>query len=154
MAQTRDIRRRITTIKNTAQITKAMQMVSASKMQKAQDRALKVLTYAQGLRDIIAKIGRIREYTNIYLKQPETVKNIAIIVIGTGRGFVGSMLSSLIIKTSDLAKSLQEKYAAAEIQGISIHKTGLRILTNARIKSTYHFAEYVEAPTTTNLTPV
>src|SRR3990167_395960 len=154
MAQTRDIRRRITSVKNTAQITKAMQLISASKMQKAQERALKSLPYAQGLREIVAKIGKVREYTSIYLKQPETVKNIAIVVIGTSRGFVGSMLSSLIIKTSDLVRSLKENYPVAEIRGTSIHKTGLRILANAGIKSTYHFADYVEAPTSTNLTAI
>jgi len=154
MAQTRDIRRRIGSVKNTAQITKAMQMISAAKMQKAQDRALRSIPYAQGLYEIVAKIGKVSEYTSVYLKQAEPVRNIAVVVIGTSRGFVGSMLTSLLVKTMKLNRSLTEKYPAAKIKGISIHKTGLRILANAGIESAYHFTDYFEAPTTTQLTPI
>jgi len=155
MASLRDIKRRITSVKNTSQITKAMQMVSASKMQKAQDRALKAVPYAIGIYQIVNKLkGGMSDYTSVYLKKPKKVKNIGIVVIGMSRGFVGNQITMLIAKTYNLSKELKSKYKHANIIGISIHKTGQKILASAGIKSKYHFADFIELPTTTELTHI
>lgn len=130
-------------------------MVSASKMQKAQDRAMRSIPYAQGIYDVVNKMGDIKGYDSVYLKHSKKVKNVAILVIGTSRGFVGSQLTGLIIKTHNLAKEVKEKYGeAVVVKGISVHKTGQRILQNAGVENDYHFADYIEAPTTTELTPI
>lgn len=154
MATAADIKRRISSVKNTAQITKAMEMVSASKMQRAQDRALMAIPYAEGLYEIVAKLGKVDDYDSVYLRSDNYVNKIAIVVVGTSRGFVGGMITNLTTKTYQLKQDLIKKYPQAEITGISIHKTAQKVLANAGIKNDYHFSEYFEAPTTTELTPV
>lgn len=154
MASARDIRRRITSVQSTAQITKAMQMVSASKMQRAQDRALKAIPYAQGIYEIVNKIGKVVDYDSIYLQKAAKVKNIAILVVGTSRGFVGGQITSLAVKTHKLKLELEQKYPGVQISGISIHKTAQKVLQTAQIKNDYHFADFIEAPTTTDLSTI
>jgi len=155
MASLRDIKRRVTSVNNTAQITKAMQMVSASKMQKAQDRALKSIPYANGIYQIVNKLkGGMNDYTSVYLKKPKTIKNIGIVVVGMSRGFVGSQMTLLTSKIDKLKQRLINKYPEADISGISIHKTAQKILINAGIKSKYHFADFIELPTSTEFTHI
>jgi len=155
MASLRDIKRRITSVKNTSQITKAMQMVSASKMQKAQDRALKAIPYATGIYRIVNKLkGGMSDYTSIYLKESDQVKNIAIVVVGMSRGFVGGQMTLLTAKIYKLKQELLKKYPGVNISGVSIHKTAQKILANAGLKSEYHFADFIEMPTTTELTHI
>ena len=73
MASTRDIRRRIRSIKNTAQITKAMQMVAASKMRKAQQSALSGRPYATLMNDVLgAVIGHAGDFTKASLLSAPT----------------------------------------------------------------------------------
>lgn len=154
MAVARDIKRRITSVKNTAQITRAMQMVSASKMQKAQDRAFKAIPYAEGIYEVVNKISDTGGYDSPYLTKRSEIKNIAIVVIGTSRGFVGSLLAALTNSAYDLAKNLKNKYPEVNIKGISVHKTGQKILHNAGIENDFHFSKYIEAPNTTDLTAI
>jgi F-type H+-transporting ATPase subunit gamma len=154
VASLKDTKSRIQSVKNTGQITKAMQMVSASKMQRAQDRAGAAIPYALGIYEIVNKIGKVSDYDSPYLRTPSAVKNIAIVVIGTSRGFVGSMITALISKTHTLAGELKAKYPDAVIKGVSVHKTGLRILANSKLEVDSHFADYKESPNTTDLTSV
>jgi F-type H+-transporting ATPase subunit gamma len=123
-------------------------------MQKAQDRALRALPYAQGIYEIVSRIGNIKDFKSPYLREVALVKRIAVVVIGTSRGFVGGQLATLTAAAYKLNAELQQKYPGAEILGISLHKTGLRVLSHSGIKSELHFAEYVEAPTTTDLTAI
>lgn len=152
---TKEIQEQIKSLTDTAQITAAMEMVAASKMKKAQDRAIKAIPYAEAIYDIVNKIGGTENYTSIYLKKPVEVKKIGIVVIGTSRGFVGSMITNLTVKALQLKNSLVNKYGQkVQFEGISIHKTGQKILANAGIKNDYHFAKYIENPSTTELTSI
>ena len=96
MANTRDIRRRIKSVKNTMQITKAMQMVAASKMKKAQDFALSGRPYALLLADILGSLGGM-DLTNADLPffQRREVKNRGILVISSDKGLCGALNSNL-----------------------------------------------------------
>lgn len=154
MAQAKDLKRRIASIKSTAQITKAMQMVSASKMQKAQERALGATPYAQGIYELVSKFSGIKEYQSVFLKEVINPKKIVIVVIGTNRGFVGGLIANLTSAVYKLSKELQAKHPGVKLSGISLHKTGLKILANAGVKNDYHFAEIIENPTTTDLSAV
>jgi len=95
MANTRDIRRRIKSIKNTAQITKAMQMVAASKMRKAQQQALAGRPYASLINKILsaAKIGV--EEAHPLLRRRE-VKTVGVLLISTDKGLCGSLNTNLL----------------------------------------------------------
>jgi F-type H+-transporting ATPase subunit gamma len=95
MASTRDIRRRIKSVKNIRQITKAMELVSASKMKKAQQVALGGLPYANLLADVLAALSAgIEESTHPFLVQRE-VKTRGILLITTDKGLCGPLNANL-----------------------------------------------------------
>jgi len=91
MAGAKEIRGKIASIKNTQKITKAMEMVAASKMRKAQERMRAARPYAQKIRKIV---GHLRQ-VNLDYKHPFTlerpVRSVGIIVISTDRGLAGSL---------------------------------------------------------------
>jgi F-type H+-transporting ATPase subunit gamma len=95
MASTRDIRRRIKSVKNTRQITKAMELVAASKMKKAQQVALGGLPYANLLADMLAALSAgIEETSHPFLAQRE-VKTRGILLITTDKGLCGPLNANL-----------------------------------------------------------
>jgi F-type H+-transporting ATPase subunit gamma len=154
MAEIHEIKNRIVSVKSTAKVTKAMQMISASRMQQAQLRALAAAPYSKGIYELVAKLAGQTESKNAYLEERAVIENIAIMVIGTNRGFVGSLLSGLTAETYNLVLDLHEKYPGAAIHGISVHKTGLNILAHAHVPSNYHFAQDFENIVTTDLTAI
>jgi len=95
MASTRDIRRRIKSVKNTRQITKAMELVAASKMKKAQQVALAGRPYTILLADVLAALAdRIDEAVHPFLVERE-VRTRGILLITTDRGLCGPLNSNL-----------------------------------------------------------
>lgn len=95
MASTRDIRRRIKSVKNTRQITKAMELVAASKMKKAQQLALASRPYAQLMSGMLAALGaKVDESFHPFLVQ-RTVKTRGILVVSTDKGLCGPLNSNL-----------------------------------------------------------
>jgi len=95
MASTRDIRRRIKSVKNTRQITKAMELVAASKMKKAQQVALGGAPYAALMAEVLAAISHgIEESAHPFLVQRE-VKNRGILLITTDKGLCGPLNANL-----------------------------------------------------------
>jgi F-type H+-transporting ATPase subunit gamma len=105
MPSTRDIRRRIKSVKNTSQITKAMQMVAAAKMRKAQQAALVGRPYAELLNRILAEAApRIVSFKHP-LMEKRAVKKRGIILVSTDRGLCGAMNSNLAREVMKLDKS-------------------------------------------------
>src|SRR5207244_1633558 len=96
MASTRDIRRRIKSVKNTAQITKAMQMVAASKMRKAQQLALDGRPYASLLNSISAALNEVSLDDKHPLLQQREVKKELVIIISTDKGLCGPLNTNLL----------------------------------------------------------
>jgi len=96
MANTRDIRRRIKSIKNTAQITKAMQMVAASKMRKAQQAALASRPYAELMNRIIRSAGERVNISSHPLVQQREGKRRCVVVITTDKGLCGALNTNLL----------------------------------------------------------
>lgn len=95
MASLRDIRRRIKSVKNTAQITKAMQMVAASKMRKAQEAALNGRPYAELLNRVLVSL-RDRVDPNLHpLLEKREVKNELVILLSTDKGLCGGLNTNL-----------------------------------------------------------
>ena len=110
MANTRDIRNRIKGVKNTRQITRAMQMVATSKMKKAQDSAKAGRPYAMLLADIIGTIAdEFEEVTQSYFME-RPVKHRGILVIGTDKGLCGGLNGNLFRAVSEIDNSA--KYVA------------------------------------------
>jgi F-type H+-transporting ATPase subunit gamma len=95
MASTRDIRRRIKSVKNTRQITKAMELVAASKMKKAQQAALAGNPYAQLLARMLARLApRLTEVQHPFLNQRE-IKTRGILLLTTDKGLCGPLNANL-----------------------------------------------------------
>ena len=91
MAGAKEIRTQVASIKNTQKITKAMQMVAASKMRKAQERMLATRPYAGKIQNVVAHLSHAHpEYHHPYLIERET-KRVGLIVISTDRGLCGGL---------------------------------------------------------------
>ena len=95
MATTRDIRRRIKSVKNTAQITKAMQMVAAAKMRKAQQAALAGRPYAALMNEVLAQAAARTVAFKDPLMETRPVRKRAIILVSSDRGLCGALNSNL-----------------------------------------------------------
>ena len=96
MPSTRDIRRRIKSVKNTAQITKAMQMVASAKMRKAQQAALAGRPYASLMNDVLAAATAGAGEFSHPLMEVREVKKRAVILISTDKGLCGALNTNLL----------------------------------------------------------
>ncbi|MFC4769516.1 ATP synthase F1 subunit gamma [Effusibacillus consociatus] len=95
MASTRDIRRRINSIKNTQKITKAMKMVEAAKLRRAQERVTLARPYAAKLEEVIASIAKAGGARHpMMVKRP--VKKVGYVVIAADRGLAGSFNAQVV----------------------------------------------------------
>ena len=95
MANLRDIRRRIKSVKNTAQITKAMQMVAASKMRKAQQAAINGRDYAQLMNRVIVTLRDAVDETAHPLLARREVKHELVLLLSTDKGLCGALNTNL-----------------------------------------------------------
>ena len=104
MPSTRDIRRRIKSVKNTAQITKAMQMVASSKMRKAQQAALAGRPYATLMNAVLANAtAHAGDFTHPLMEARE-VKKRCVIVVSTDKGLCGALNSNLLREAAKFDK--------------------------------------------------
>jgi F-type H+-transporting ATPase subunit gamma len=123
MANLRDIRTRITSIKNTQQITKAMKMVAAAKLRKAQQRMTETRPYANKMREVVSRLVSASDAKNKLLRQPDEVSKILMIIIGSDRGLCGGFNNNLF--------RYIESYISSELQ--AFHEQGdLDIITIGR----------------------
>src|SRR5207248_10087776 len=96
MPSTRDLRRRIKSIRNTSQITKAMQMVAAAKMRKAQQAALAGRPYATLMNEVLAEVAaNAGDFTHPLMEVRE-IRKRAVIVVSTDKGLCGALNSNLL----------------------------------------------------------
>jgi F-type H+-transporting ATPase subunit gamma len=97
MPGTKEIRLKIRSVQNTRKITKAMEMVAASKMRKAQDRMRHARPYGEKIRNVAAHISHANpEYRHPYLIERDTVKRVGLIVITTDKGLCGALNTNLL----------------------------------------------------------
>ncbi|MEM7541051.1 MAG: F0F1 ATP synthase subunit gamma [Pseudomonadota bacterium] len=99
MAAGKEIRTKIASVKNTQKITKAMEMVAASKMRKAQDRMRAARPYADKMRNVVAHVANAdSEYHHPFFVERE-VKRVGVIVVSTDRGLCGGLNANLFRAT-------------------------------------------------------
>src|SRR5574339_682333 len=97
MPGTKEIRMKIRSIQNTRKITKAMEMVAASKMRRAQERMRAARPYGEKIRTVAAHISHANsEYRHPFLVERDTVQRVGIIVITTDKGLCGAMNTNLL----------------------------------------------------------
>ena len=141
MPSTRDIRRRIRSVKNTAQITKAMQMVAAAKMRKAQQAALVGRPYAELMNSILAEAApRIAGFEHPLMKTRE-VKKIGIILVSTDRGLCGALNGNLIREAAKLDKNTTVYISAGKKGAQFVARTKRQLAAEFTYKDSPTFAE-------------
>lgn len=126
MANLKEIRNRITSIKSTMQITSAMKMVSAAKLKKAQDAIVAMRPYSSKLTELLQNLSATLDSDTggAYSTQRE-VSKVLLVVITSNRGLCGGFNSSI---TKEVIKTVKEKYANTTVDILGIGKKGTDVL--------------------------
>ena len=132
MAVGKEIRGKIQSVENTKKITKAMEMVAASKMRKAQDRMRAARPYAEKVRNIAAHLGEANpEYVHPFMKSHD-VKKAGLIVVTTDKGLCGGMNTNVLRAVTGRLRDLQAQ--GMQIDTVAIGSKGLGFLTRIGAK--------------------
>ena len=134
MAAGKEIRGKIKSVENTKKITKAMEMVAASKMRKAQDRMRAARPYSEKIRNIAANLATANpEYTHPFLaeEQKEQAKAIGFIVVTTDKGLCGGMNTNILRMVT--AKTRELETAGNKIAAVAIGNKGLGFLNRVGV---------------------
>jgi len=106
VASAKEIRGQIKAIQNTGKITKAMEMVAASKMRKAQDRVVSARAYAEGLRQVVANLMQAHpEYQHPFVVERKDVKKVGVVVVTTDKGLCGGLNTNTLKKAVGVLKA-------------------------------------------------
>lgn len=136
MASLRDIRKRIQSVKSTQKITKAMKMVSAAKLRRAQDAILTARAYAEKLYDVIASLSaRIETKTHPLLQVREEKKKQLLLVFTSDRGLCGAFNSNLLKQVEAYVRENIAKYPDG-IEIFVVGKKGTEYLKKRRYNVT------------------
>ncbi len=115
MASLREIRSRIASVKNTQQVTRAMKMVSAAKLRRAQERIFATRPYAFKIREVIGHLqGRVDPSKHPLFLRRDTVQNVLVVVVTADRGLAGAFNANAI-KTAEQA--IREQYGTYQASG-------------------------------------
>lgn len=132
MAAGKEIRGKIKSVENTKKITKAMEMVAASKMRKAQERMRSARPYAEKVRQITGNLSRANpEYTHAFMRTNDA-KTSGFVVVTTDKGLCGGMNTNVLRALTTQLKELQAKGIGAE--AVAIGNKGLGFLNRVGAK--------------------
>src|SRR3989441_10742129 len=124
MAVGKEIRGKIKSVENTRKITKAMEMVAASKMRKVQERMRAARPYADKIRNVAAHISHANpEYRHPFLVERDTVKRVGIIIVTTDKGLCGALNTNVLRMV--LAQYKEWQALGEEIDVCAIGNKGL-----------------------------
>ncbi|MDE2605193.1 MAG: F0F1 ATP synthase subunit gamma [Burkholderiales bacterium] len=144
MAAGKEIRGKIKSVENTKKITKAMEMVAASKMRKAQDRMRAARPYSDKVRNIAANLGKANpEYTHPFMKHND-VKAAGVIVVSTDKGLCGGLNTNVLRAVTQKLRELQA--AGQSIQTVAIGNKGLGFLNRIGAQVVSHVTQLGDTP--------
>lgn len=145
MANLRDIRRRIKSVKNTRQITRAMQLVSSSKMKRAQDAAVAGRPYALLLADLLDTVGEKLELAGTSVSHPffekREVKTRGILVLSTDKGLCGPLNTNLFRKIVEDVKGEAKFIAVGRKATQFISRSKRKLIADFTISDKANFSE-------------
>jgi F-type H+-transporting ATPase subunit gamma len=141
MPSTRDIRRRIKSVKNTAQITKAMQMVASSKMRKAQLAALAGRPYATLMNEVLAAVSDGAGDFSHPLMEKREGKKRAVIIVSTDKGLCGALNSNLLREVAKFDKETTVFICAGKKGAQFISRTKRNLAAEFTYKDNPQFSE-------------
>jgi|ERR1041385_4113155 F-type H+-transporting ATPase subunit gamma len=141
MANTRDIRRRIKSIRNTAQITKAMQMVAASKMRKAQQHALAGRPYAQLMNKVLVSLQQRTNPRLHPLLEIRPLKKELVLIISTDKGLCGGLNTNLFREATNFDQNKTAFVVSGKKARQFIARTKRDLLADFELKDAPSFIE-------------
>jgi F-type H+-transporting ATPase subunit gamma len=141
MANTQDIRRRIKSIRNTAQITKAMQMVAASKMRKAQQQALAGRPYATLMNKVLVSLQKRTDPRTHPLLQIRPVEKELVIVMSTDKGLAGALNTNLFREVSHFEPAKSVYVVTGRKARQFVTRTKRELLADFELKDSPSFVE-------------
>ncbi len=147
MASAKEIRGQIKAIQNTAKITKAMEMVAASKMRKAQQRVIDARAYAEGVARVVANLMQAHpEYKHPFFNRREEVKRIGLILVSTDKGLCGGL------NTNTLRLAVQAmKGWKTEVEVINIGRRGGAFMRRTGVKVSGSVEDISDTPELTDI---
>ena len=144
MAGTKEIRTKIKSVQNTRKITKAMEMVAASKMRKAQERMRHARPYAEKVRNIAAHMAQANpEYRHPFMESRD-VKRAGLIVVTTDKGLCGGMNTNVLRTVTNTLRELQAK--GVDAQSTAIGTKGMQFLGRINAKVISHAVHLGDTP--------
>ncbi|MEP6680998.1 MAG: ATP synthase F1 subunit gamma [Chloroflexota bacterium] len=156
MATLKEIRGRIGSVRNIAQITRAMEMVAASRMKRAQEAILAGRPYSDELRDVLARVAAAvtEEVHPLLARRP--ARRIGLIVVTTDRGLAGSINSNAIRATLRYLteRARPDDAASVEIEAITVGRKGRDALRRAGVPIAAHFSQLGDRPAFGDVTPL
>ncbi|MDI1299833.1 F0F1 ATP synthase subunit gamma [Methylotenera sp.] len=136
MAGSKEIRTKIKSVENTRKITKAMEMVAASKMRKAQDRMRASRPYAEKIRNVAAHLSFANpEYKHPYLVKRDVVKNVGLIVVSSDKGLCGGLNTNMLRLSVNQMKNWESEGKAIAVSAIGNKGFGFMNRVGANVKS-------------------
>jgi len=150
---TKDIKRKIKSIKSTRQITKAMELVATSKMKKAVDGAVNLRSYGYISLQILSKLSAANASLHPYFQKRE-VKNILFVLFTTDKGLCGGLNTNMAKKVVTTVKGLEEEYKDATIHFVTSGKKGADFLKRWGREVEYAFPSYSTRPKFSDIMPL
>ena len=155
MANTREIRRRIRSVENTAKITNAIQLVAASKMRRAQDRALQARPYAEKMRAVLGQLSSVAGdvETSHPLLERRDINETAVILITPDRGLCGGLIANLERHTGEIVLGPQAA-GSGELSMIPVGRKGGEYFQRFGINFRARFQELGDYPGMAETQPI
>ncbi len=145
MAVGKEIRGKIKSVENTKKITKAMEMVAASKMRKAQERMRSARPYADKIRNITANLSQANpEYQSAYMRTGGKSKAVGFIVVTTDKGLCGGLNTNVLRAVTNKMRDVQA--AGGTVQAVAIGNKGLGFLNRVGAQVVSHATQLGDAP--------
>jgi len=145
MAAGKEIRGKIKSVENTKKITKAMEMVAASKMRKAQDRMRSARPYSDKIRNIASNLSQANpEYTHPFLVKQDKSKTVGIIVVTTDKGLCGGMNTNALRLVTNKLREIEGQ--SIKVEAVAIGNKGLGFLNRIGAKVVSHVVQLGDTP--------
>jgi F-type H+-transporting ATPase subunit gamma len=145
MAGSKEIRTKIKSVQNTRKITKAMEMVAASKMRKAQERMRAARPYADRIRNIAAHLSQANpEYKHPFLTKRDGMKAVGVVVVTTDKGLCGGLNTNVLRSVTNKYREWQD--AKVTINATAIGNKGFGFLNRIGAKVVSHVTQLGDTP--------
>jgi F-type H+-transporting ATPase subunit gamma len=145
MASVQDFKRRIKSVRNTRKITRAMELVAAAKLRRAEQRITALRPYAETMNELIAGVGRAASSVRLpLLEQRESVEAVALVPLTGDRGLAGGFNAQILRRAFALERTLEAE--GKTVRWVPVGKKGRSTLTFRRRELSASFAGFTDRP--------